>query len=120
VPANIDLTHITDLCDRLEQYFEQYTIVAISKRAVISYRSGQSDQFSDWNRFKMIDRSKIDITKKVVLECDFLLSRPGQQKPRNYKIQVEIDSMNGCYAKLPKNLLIDNNQDDLDFFQRIG
>lgn len=118
-PADIDLGNITDLCNKLEQYLEQYTIVAISKRAVISYRSGQSDEFADWNRLRIIDRSKIDITKKVVLECDFLLSRPGQNKPRNYKIQIEIDSINGCYAKLPKDLSAGNDDAGSDFFSAI-
>lgn len=116
-PANIDLSNITDLCNKLEQYLEQYTIVASSKRVVISYRSGQSDDFADWNRLKIIDRSKIYITKKVVLECDFLLIRSEQNKPRNYKIQVEIDSINGCYAKLPKDLSSGNDNDaESNFF----
>ena len=116
-PADIEIGSITDLCNRIEQYLEQYTLVAVSKRAAISYRSGQSEDFSDWNRLKIIDRSKIDITKKVVLECDFLLSRSDQKKPRNYKIQIEIDSINGCYAKLPKDLSKENEDDsDSDFF----
>lgn len=118
-PADVELGNIIDLCDKLEQYLEQYNIVAISKRAVISYRSGQSDEFADWNRLKIIDKSKIDITKKVVLECDFLLSRPGQNKPRNYKIQIEIDSINGCYAKLPKDLSAGNDDVGSDFFSAI-
>lgn len=116
-PADIEISNIIDLCNRIEQYLEQYTLVAVSKRAAISYRSGQSEDFSDWNRLKIIDRSKIDITKKVVLECDFLLSRSDQKKPRNYKIQIEIDSINGCYAKLPKDLSTENEDDsDSDFF----
>jgi len=70
-PADIYLANIIDLCNKLEQYLEQYTIVAISKRVVISYRSGQSDQLADWNRLKILDTSKIDITKKWCLNAIF-------------------------------------------------
>jgi hypothetical protein len=47
------------------------------------------------------------------------LSRPGQNKPRNYKIQIEIDSINGCYAKLPKDLSDGNDDEGSDFFSAV-
>lgn len=119
-PADIELNNIIDICNKLEQYLEQFIIVASSKRATISYRSGQVDEFADWNRLKLIDRSKIDITKKVVLELDFLLSRSEQKKPRNYKMQIEIDSINGSYGKLPSSLAGDNgDESDADFFSAL-
>lgn len=91
-PLIIELEDLRDLYHRVDQTLRSYNVLSISTNVTASYSNNIKDVFSDFERFVFQSNARTESTRQVSLEFNAAIRQPDDERPRPYKLTVNLNS----------------------------
>lgn len=83
---------VNQLNHKVEQLYEQYSIVNKKCSVTIFTVDDQREVFSSFQRFEIFDKSKLSPVENLRITYEFLIVLPKNNKPQAYTLEIDIHS----------------------------
>lgn len=92
IPYQITIDDLQQLDSKIQQMQEPLTVCSKNCRVTVYYYKDTKEAFSSFERFKLIDKSRLSPVNSVVLKYNFVIKLPKTDRLQNYSISIRLGS----------------------------
>lgn len=100
-PYQIKFSDFENLDARIRQCCDSYGARIKNGSVTVYHISGQSEQFSSFDRFRLYNQSNTSPVENINIEYNFIIIPAGSTEPKQYKIRIGLTSRVGIFEKSP-------------------
>lgn len=103
-PYQIMIEDLEQLNTKIIQLQEQYQISSHNCSVTIYYYKDTRETYSSFERFKLVDKSRLSPINSIVLKYNFLIKLPKTNRLQNYNLSIRLSSRITAVKELKEDL----------------